>query len=72
MERYKLEELEQIPNHYIVTDTHTNTMCIFEKGKFNETQEFQADANKYNVQQLATICREMGDWLAENHREKLF
>lgn len=69
MARFKLDEPQQ--GLYIVEDTESGLLCMFEKGKFNETQEF-SNIPKTNPMQIPTLMRELGDWLAENHREKLF
>lgn len=44
--------------------------CTWEDGKFVESQKFSfnGDSNPLNV---ASLLREMGDWLMANHREKL-
>ena len=73
MERYEIEKINTMPDMYIVSDKQTETYCLFEKGKFNETQEFRNyTRRKYNAQELATICKEMGNWLRINHYDKLF
>lgn len=72
MERYKIEQMKVMPELFIVSDCETDTFCMFEKGKFNETQEFINETKRYNAQELAAICREMGDWLLINHYDKLF
>ena len=64
--------MKVIPELFIVTDHKTDTFCMFEKGKFNNTQEFINESKKYNAQELAAICREMGDWLRIHHYDKLF
>lgn len=73
MKRYDIEKISTMPDMYIVSDNQTETYCLFEKGKFNETQELgNYTREKYNTQELAIICREMGDWLRINHYDKLF
>lgn len=49
----------------------TGLLCMFEKGKFNETQDFR-NIPQGNLTQIPTLMRELGDWLAENRRDKLF
>ena len=39
MRRYILNEVEGLPNHYMVEDCQSGIVCMFEKGKFNDTQE---------------------------------
>ena len=67
--RFKIDEPQQ--GLYIVEDTITGLVCMFEKGKFNETQDFR-NIPQSNPMQIPTLMRELGDWLAENHRDKLF
>jgi transcriptional regulator with XRE-family HTH domain len=65
--RFLLQESEK-QNYYTLTDTENQIVCLFEKGKFNETQKFSflKDGN-FNAANLATIMREFGDWLQVNH-----
>ncbi len=65
--RFLLQESER-QNFYTLTDTENQIVCLFEKGKFNETQKFSflKDGN-FNAANLATIMREFGDWLQVNH-----
>lgn len=69
MSRFKIDEPQE--GLYIVEDTNTGLLCMFEKGKFNETQEFR-NIPQTNPMQVPTLMRELGDWLAENHRDKIF
>lgn len=69
MSRFKLDEVQQ--GLYIVEDKMTGLLCMFEKGKFNETQDFR-NIPQGTPMQIPTLMRELGDWLAENHRDKLF
>ena len=71
MERYKIEK-SLLPNHYIVEDTQYNIFCMFEQGKFNETQAFSEIPAGMSAIEIARIMREMGDWLRINHYNKLF
>lgn len=72
MERFKIEQMSLIPNLYIVADDKAGVYCMFEKGKFNDTQEFVCNSKDYTAQELAEICKDMGDWLRLNHYDKLF
>lgn len=69
MSRFKLDEVQQ--GLYIVEDKMTGLLCMFEKGKFNETQEFR-NIPQGNPMQIPTLMRELGDWLRENHCDKIF
>lgn len=59
----------EIAGHYVCTDTDNFLMCVFEKGKFNETQKFTFlhDLSADKLEQLPSILRKMGDWLTINH-----
>ena len=72
MERYKLESVIGLPGHYIVEDAQSGILCMFEEHKFNETQKFVNSCNADDFLKLPTIMRELGDWLRENHYDKLF
>ena len=69
MSRFKIDEPQE--GLYIVEDTDSGLLCMFEKGKFNETQDFR-NIPKGNPIQIPTIMRELGDWLRENHCDKIF
>jgi len=59
---------------YVCTDTVNKIIIVFEKGKFNDTQkvEFLEDFNNVDFMEVAKFMREIGDWLFENHYDKLF
>jgi hypothetical protein len=73
-DRFILQNSELKPNHIVCTDTQNMIVCTFENHKFNETQKFDMleDFNPDNFMQLARIMREFGDWLSENHYDKVF
>ena len=52
-------------NTFVVTDTLNGVVCVFEKHKFNTTQNFTF-LNEMPLN-LPTIMREIGDWLAMNY-----
>lgn len=62
------------PGFWVCTDTINGIVCVFEDHKFNETQEttLLEDFDPKNYMKLAKIMREMGDFLVENHYEKVF
>ena len=62
------------PNHWACTDMENKIVCGFEEHKFNDTQKFTTleDFDSSKFMQLAKIAREMGDWLRDNHYEKIF
>jgi len=62
-----------IPNHYVCTDKANGIVCIFEKGRFNETQKITSlhELTPEQTSQLPTIMRKLGDWLSANHYDKI-
>ena len=69
--RFELEEMSR-EDRCSVVDNETGIHCIWEKGNFNATQEFIGlPYEGVTAQGLAIAMRELGDWLAENHRELL-
>lgn len=67
-ERYKLEEV--CDGVWRVTDKKYLLTLRFEEGRFNETQEILElkDIEPKDFDKLASVLREMGDWMARNHR----
>lgn len=74
MSRFVIAKSELKPNHWVCTDTENLIVCTFENKNFNDAQEFKTleDFNPENFMQLARFAREMGDWLRENHYDKVF
>lgn len=62
------------PGTWVCTDRVNGVVCIFEDHKFNDSQNFTMleDFDPKNYMKLAQITREMGDYLRENHYEKIF
>ncbi|MEI6752360.1 MAG: hypothetical protein WCK78_04260 [Paludibacter sp.] len=73
-DRFLLQKSELKQNHWVCTDRENLIVCTFENHKFNETQKFDVleNFNSDNFMQLARIMREFGDWLSENHYDKVF
>ena len=76
MERFILQPSHKA-DHFVCTDTHNNIVCVFKNHEFNETQHFtllNGETFKTMEETLsyATYMREMGDWLAEKHPDKVF
>ncbi|HRH57408.1 MAG TPA: hypothetical protein PLS10_07135 [Chitinophagales bacterium] len=67
-------QASEVKNHFVCTDQENKIVIIFEKGKFNDSQkvEFLEDFNGADFMNVAKYMREIGDWLAEYHYEKLF
>ena len=75
MEDYStLQPSELQQNSWVCTDTENLIICTFENHKFNNTQKFTMleDFDPDNYMAVARIMREFGDWLSENHYEKIF
>jgi hypothetical protein len=70
--RYLLQPSET-PNYFICTDTINKIVCKFEAHNFNDNQEFTLlEDCTVSPNMLATLAKDMGDWLRENHPDKLF
>lgn len=68
MERYTLTKSQTSPSKWVLTDTEYGVVCTFEEGAFNESQEFTLIGSiDLDVNEIARIMREMGDWMSENH-----
>lgn len=60
----------QDDGYVVCTDTKYGIVCKFEFGKFNETQKFTPLDDDYSqeaLENMPTIMREFGDYLATNH-----
>jgi transcriptional regulator with XRE-family HTH domain len=69
--RFLLQESEK-KGYWAVTDTENQIVCTFEAGKFNESQSFSfLNDTQFSAGKVATIMREFGDWLAQNHSDKV-
>lgn len=66
-DRFILQQSEDV-GYYVVTDTENQIVCKFEKGRFNDTQNFTFLGQVPPMSKLPTLMRELGDWLASNHR----
>lgn len=74
MERFIIEKSKEKENHWVCTDQTNLIVCVFENRKYNDTQSFTTlkDFDNINALQLATIAKEMGEWLRKNHYNKVF
>lgn len=69
--RYILQQ-SSTPNKWVCTDKENGLVCIFEDKSFNETQKFTLlNDVKPDAVALAKAAKDMGDWLRENHYEKV-
>jgi hypothetical protein len=72
MKRFIIQDSEK-PNHLVVTDQTNGIVIVFEKGKFNETQKI-TDLNNTNPADFMVVARQMrevGEWLYQNHKDKI-
>lgn len=74
MSRFILQKSTQQPDVWVCTDTENGIVCRFTEHRFNETSKmtFLEDVKNPDALSIARLMREMGDWLGENHKEKLF
>jgi len=72
MDRFLLQP-SSTPGQWVCTDVENSIVCTFKEGAFNETQNARTlnDFDPKNFALLAKYMREMGDWLAENHPQKI-
>lgn len=79
MQKYTLQPSRRIAGGWVCTDTEALVTVTFEAHRFNDTQRFEVlrdskfqPVTADTAQQLAEIARQMGDWLRENHPDKIF
>lgn len=68
----KLEKSSERKYYWVLTDTESGTVCTFKAGEFNETQEFVTVGATADPSVLASIAKEMTDWLVEHHYELIY
>lgn len=71
MDRFILQEGKE-PSTWVVTDTLNGIVIRFDEHRFNETQKPTLLVRVTDANKLAIAMREIGDWLAANHRDKVF
>ena len=70
--KYTIKESKE-PGWWVVTDTENLVVLKFQEHKFNETQEVTIlEDSNLSALQLSRIMRELGDWVAQNHIDKVF
>lgn len=74
MARYIIQKAQQMADGWVCTDTENGIVCRFKDHQFNETQQFTflEDVEQPDALAIARLMREMGDWLGEHHRDKVF
>lgn len=73
MERFILQPSQEQENWWVLTDTENQIVVRFENKRFNETQQVTMleDVETPNPLVIARMMREIGDYLAINHRDKV-
>lgn len=73
MERFILQPSQEKENWWVLTDTENQIVVCFEDKRFNQTQQVTMleDVDTPNPLVIARMMREIGDYLAINHRDKV-
>lgn len=73
MERFILQPSQEQENWWVLTDTENQIVVRFENKRFNQTQQVTMleDVDTPNPLAIARMMREIGDYLALNHRDKV-
>ena len=74
MARYIIQKAQQVKEGWVCTDTENGIVCRWQAHRFNETRKmtFLEDVKQPDALKIARLMREMGDWLSEHHRDKIF
>jgi len=72
-ERFKIEN-QKDSEHWLVTDKDNLIVIFFENHRFNDTQRIVPiyEITQEQIKILPRILREMSEWLAQNHYDKVF
>ena len=70
--KYIIQKSET-PGWWVVTDTENLVVVKFQEHKFNETQQVtMLEECNLSALQIARVMREMDDWVAAHHIDKVF
>ena len=71
--KYKLEKSKVSPDKWVLTDLTNIFVIRWVQGKYNETQQITSlnDTDNLSPIERATILRQAGEWLYNNHKELL-
>lgn len=70
--KYVIKESET-PGWWVVTDTDNLVVVRFKEHEFNETQKVTVlKESTITPMALPRIMREIGDWIAAHHMDKVF
>lgn len=71
--RYILQKSDRLTDGWVCTDTDNGIVCVFDNHRFNDTQNItMLEDSNADALSIARMMREMADWLAENHYDKIF
>lgn len=72
--RFTLYRTANDPQVWECTDKDNGIVCRFRWHQFNETQQVKVtdEQSEPDAMAMARAMREMGDWLAENHKDVVF
>lgn len=72
--RYLIQESNEDPLWWVLTDTQEGVVCRFREGDFNESQKFTLlkDNSEYDIASLPSVVNAMTEWLRETHYELIF
>lgn len=70
--QYVMQQSET-PGWWVLTDKDNGIVIRFEEHKFNATQQVTIlEECSLSALQLARVMREIGDWAARHHSDKVF
>jgi hypothetical protein len=70
--KYTIQESKE-PGWWVVTDTENLVVVKFKEHEYNETQQTtMLEDCHLSVMQIARVAREMADWIAAHHIDKVF
>lgn len=71
--RFVLRRSRKTKNGWVATDQDYNVVVTFIEHRFNDTKKvYFLEDEPTDYLERARVMREMGDWLSENHNDKLF
>ena len=71
--RFVMQQSKKQQDGWVVTDVDYNVVLTFTEHRFEETKRIVfLEDTPADYLTTARIMREIGDWLSENHKDKLF
>jgi len=72
MDRFIVKQSDSDPRKWELYDRENEIVVVWEDRRFNDTQKVTLlNDMKVNALSLAAIMREIGDYLATTHRDKI-